>query len=228
MKELPFLDRFHPDIRSGRKVMTCRSKRYGRKGDEFRVPNSKPELRIRLVEDPFPIALGDVATKHYVEEGLEHPGEFIAVWNQLHPTGYDPDQIRFGHRFEVIGPPEKPIVAWNPDRENLVGQDGAVMTDAQETKARAYLDRDLIAKVSDATNGTGARVEFYEIKPLPGCKQTRRVWVESRSVDPTVDEKCALYTCDCQKAKGTARTPPGPCSHELAVRYFRQKKTVLA
>ena len=223
--ELPFLPRFHGAIRRREKTMTCRSTRKGKKGDRFTVPGSNPPIRGVLTCDPFPIPLGDVALNHWKEEGLSHPGEFIAVWNQLHPSGYDPEKIQYAHQFEVDGIPEKPIIAWNSEKGDLVGQDGVVMTDAQESKAREYLDRGLITKVLESKNGAGGLSEFYELKPLPGCKQTRKVWVETRIRDPTIiDSQVVEFGCDCQKSRGTSRTPPGPCSHELAVRWFRQKE----
>ncbi len=223
--ELPFLPRFHPYLRNHVKTMTCRSTRKGRKGDRFTVPGSNPPIRGILTCDPYPIPLGDVAVKHYRAEGLEHPAEFIAVWNQLHPSGYDPDKIQYAHEFTIDGVPEKPIVAWNAGAGNLVGQDGVIMTDAQESKAREYLDRGLITKVADARNGAGGRSEFYEIKPLPGCKQVRKVWVETRLRDPTIiDSETSETTCDCQRAQGTSRTPAGPCSHSLAVKWLRLRE----
>lgn len=221
--ELAFLPRFHPALRCGDKTMTCRSTRKGRKGDTFRVPGSDPTIMGRLTTDPYPVPLGDVALKHYQREGLQHPGEFIAVWNELHPSGYDPDKVQFLHEFEIFGHPEKPIVAWNPDAGDLVGQDGVSMTDAQETKARAYLDRGLIRLVlSQRKPSSQVLVDYYELQPIPGCKQLRKVWVETIMPPGMVVER-STYACDCQKSKGTARTPPGPCSHEFAVRYYRQQ-----
>lgn len=98
MRSIPFLPRFHDDVRSGRKTLTARTKRYGAPGDLLQGPGCV----LRLVEvGPMPLA--HVAESHFSEEGCESPDEFRAVWTQIHPRrGWEPHRLVHLHRFEVV------------------------------------------------------------------------------------------------------------------------------
>jgi uncharacterized protein YqfB (UPF0267 family) len=97
--EMPFLERFADAIRSGRKTMTARTKRYGNAGDLLRTPCGL----IKIV-GVGRTTLGNVRDKHWHHEGVDSPEAFEAVWKQLHSrTGFDPERKVWLHRFEFVG-----------------------------------------------------------------------------------------------------------------------------
>jgi hypothetical protein len=148
LKSLPFLAKFHDSLREGRKTLTIRSKRYGAKGDRFDVPGSNPPLVVELRADPYPIALGDVATKRWKEEGCESTLDFIETWDSLHPVAlFDPSLVRFAHELRVVD--AKPTVAWQPHLAALVDERGDALTDAQDYKADKYIELGLITVGDD-------------------------------------------------------------------------------
>jgi hypothetical protein len=96
---IPFLPRFHDAIRLGVKTMTARTKRYGEPGD---VLQSKG-FQIQLLEVRR-VRLGDVAERHFIEEGCEDPADFMSVWKMLHPRkGFLPDLLVWLHVFRIAG-----------------------------------------------------------------------------------------------------------------------------
>lgn len=92
------MGQFWTKIRSGEKTMTCRTKAYGVAGDMLETPIGAIEL-ISVTRVP----LGTVATRHWKEEGLTEPREFVEIWKELHPGGYDPKQLVYLHQFKYIG-----------------------------------------------------------------------------------------------------------------------------
>jgi hypothetical protein len=125
-----------------------------------------------------------------------------------------------------------PIVRWDPRQAQLVSQDGGAATAAQDAKARQYLKRGCIRKVSGSNEVASwgmpwRSVDVYELTPSPGCRQTRTVrvttWHDGVGGIAAID-----YACDCQRAGGTTATRPTVCSHDLAVHRFRKEDTVLA
>ena len=102
MRFLPFQAEFEEAIRSGRKTMTTRTRRYGRVGDILDTPFGPVGL-VSLI----PVNLAVVRDHYWRQEGLESPEDFAATWKRLHPRkGFDPDQRVWLHEFEFLG--EKP------------------------------------------------------------------------------------------------------------------------
>ena len=95
---LPFLMWFQGLVRQGHKTMTARTRRYGAAGDVLQGPGCLLELlEVRRAR------LGEIATLHYVEEGLDSPEEFERVWRSIHPrVGYDAAREVWLHRFRVV------------------------------------------------------------------------------------------------------------------------------
>ncbi len=221
MKDFPFLPRFHDGLRAGRKRLTMRSKRYGRKGDQFNIPGANPPICIELVTDPYPLPLGEVAGKRFIEEDCASPLDFIETWDSLHPRHkFDPALVRYAHEIRAVEGGEKPVVAWNPSQGNLVDQGGVVHTNAQQAKAERYVDLGLI-RPSEIMGSPPNHSQVYELAPLPGCRVKNHVTVRW-AIQPDWTDGPATYECRCQRAQGTSRTPAAPCSHELAIRMFRK------
>ena len=102
MRFLPFQAEFEEAIRSGRKTMTTRTRRYGKVGDILDTPFGA----VRLL-DVRRVCLGAVRVHWYWDEGFDGPYRFEAAWARLHPRkGFDPDQRVWLHEFEFHG--EKP------------------------------------------------------------------------------------------------------------------------
>ena len=93
---IPFQDKWKDKILKGEKVCTTRTKVYGKKGDGFILYDKTWVLR--QVEE---VTLDMVACLLYKAEGCSNAGEFVGVWNTLHPIkGYRPSQRVFLHWFE--------------------------------------------------------------------------------------------------------------------------------
>ena len=100
MSFIPFLPRFHDVIKLGVKTMTCRTRKYGEPGDML---DTNLGVRIQILEVRR-MRLGDVAKRHWREEGCESPEEFVAVWEGIHPRrDFDPDQLVWLHVFRYVG-----------------------------------------------------------------------------------------------------------------------------
>jgi hypothetical protein len=116
-----------------------------------------------------------------------------------------------------------PVVRWDPAKRSLVDQAGNVVTDAQDAKARRYLAGGHVKRVatesSTAAWGEPSHdIETYELTPIPGCHQLRRVIVTTyRDGAGTVWR--VGYVCDCQAYVMKRRA----CSHILAVHRARNQ-----
>lgn len=109
---------------------------------------------------------------------------------------------------------------------HLVSPDGSPITDSQAAKARRYLQDGGIRLTSSTDDARGwglpySTVDVYQLAPIPGCHQVRRVTVTTH-FDAAGQVRGRSYRCDCQKARGTATTQSGTCSHTLAVHAYRQ------
>lgn len=118
--------------------------------------------------------------------------------------------------------PEPPVLEWRDGA--MRSSDGRVATAAQDAKARRYLNGKIRRVSSDIqTTGFGGpwRIEErYEIDPIPGTKQVRRVRVVEYH-DGNDVLRGVNYWCDCQRAGGTVATKPTACSHAYAVHLHR-------
>lgn len=100
MRKIPFLARFLPAIRDGRKTMTCRTRRYGEVGDVLWW--SEGRLRLLTVEVH---PLETVAKLWWREEGCASAEEFRRVWAEIHRrNGWEPERQVWVHRFERVDP----------------------------------------------------------------------------------------------------------------------------
>ena len=89
----------------GTKTATSRTKRYGIPGDVFEsgLVDSTGKLRRYVITTIMKMALGEVAEKHYIEEGAISKEEFVHIWKQVYPLrGFVPSQVVFFHRFVPI------------------------------------------------------------------------------------------------------------------------------
>lgn len=94
---LPFLPEFHEKVRDGRKTATARSKAYGKPGDRLQGPGC-----VLILDSVEQKTLGVVAAAWFPEEGLRSPGEFILVWNRIHPRKrFEESTVVWFHRFHV-------------------------------------------------------------------------------------------------------------------------------
>jgi|APHM01.1.fsa_nt_gi hypothetical protein len=93
--EIPFNGWSKERLREGAKTATSRTKRYGDPGDVFEV-----EGQVYVLTHVVQLPLGIVANHFTEEEGAASYGEFIEVWQDLHPTkGYTPDRQVHLHLF---------------------------------------------------------------------------------------------------------------------------------
>jgi hypothetical protein len=99
LRFLPFRPEFEDAIRSGRKTVTTRTRRYGKPGDILDTPFGP--VRLGRVERTL---LAGVVPALYHEEGFDSPQEFIEMWTRLHPRkGFVPEQWVWVHEFEFLG-----------------------------------------------------------------------------------------------------------------------------
>lgn len=83
--KIPFLPEFEDDMKYGQKVMTTRSKKYGKPGDTFNIFDT--DFTILSV---FKLELWQVKAFFYAAEGFFDSKEFIKIWNKIHyRLGYD-------------------------------------------------------------------------------------------------------------------------------------------
>ena len=95
--ELPFKPEFQRVMLSGRKTMTSRTKRYGKRGDTFQAFGTTFKIL-----DVSELQLDEVE-KHYYEEGCCSEECFRETWEKLHPRrGFDPEQWVYTHYFEKV------------------------------------------------------------------------------------------------------------------------------
>ena len=96
---IPFLPRFHEAIRLGVKTMTCRTRKYGEPGDILNTNLRGVSIQILEVRH---VRLGDVADNNFIDEGCESRGEFVNVWEAIHPqSGFNPEKSVWLHIFRV-------------------------------------------------------------------------------------------------------------------------------
>jgi len=98
--EIPFQERWREAMLVGKKTCTSRTKQYGSPGDRFEAFGATFELgAINKVE------LGKVTFAWFEAEGCSSSQEFMEVWCDLHPKGWNPFQQVYAHLFyrvEVI------------------------------------------------------------------------------------------------------------------------------
>ena len=93
--KMPFREDMQKAILEGRKTMTCRTKRYGSPGDFFMVGDAR-----FMLTSVTKMNLGIVATQFYKDEGTSSPGEFINLWDEIHPRrNFTSLQTVWAHRF---------------------------------------------------------------------------------------------------------------------------------
>ena len=84
-------------LRDGTKFATCRNKKYGDKGDYFRIDDWIGEIKF-VVKVP----LWFVRAWLYKTEGADSPEEFVRVWEQIHPKkGWVDEQEVWYHCFDI-------------------------------------------------------------------------------------------------------------------------------
>lgn len=97
--KLPFRPFFSEPMRSGKKVMTCRSKKMGSPGDQFRIFGCVFELT-----HVFRSMLGYVVHDAYEQEGCTSEDELAGIWLNIHPVkGYDDEEVVWAHCFKKVG-----------------------------------------------------------------------------------------------------------------------------
>lgn len=95
---IPFNPWSKDKLDTDEKICTTRTKRYGYPGDYFYVKG----VKYVLVEIRH-ISLNTVANDFYKEEGCESSGEFVQVWNDIHPfKGFVSEQIVYLHIFRKV------------------------------------------------------------------------------------------------------------------------------
>lgn len=93
---IPFLPEFEDAIKSGRKTLTARTKKYAPGDYDTPFGGVRVHRVIRLT-------LGVVRSVHWREEGCDSPEDFERVWNGVHPqAGFRPDQVVYLHEFQVV------------------------------------------------------------------------------------------------------------------------------
>jgi len=98
--KIPFRPFFSEPMRSGRKVMTCRSKRMGIPGDKFEAFGCT-----FMLTHVFRCRLGYVISDAYEQEGCKDPEQLEGIWADIHPgKGVDPNAIVWAHCFRQVGP----------------------------------------------------------------------------------------------------------------------------
>lgn len=96
---IPFQDDFRGRMLQGLKVVTSRTRRYGKQGDTFDAFGATFTFRYVM---RCPLEL--VALLLYRAEGFTSSEDFIQCWQRLHPRkGYQADQIVYVHYFTKGG-----------------------------------------------------------------------------------------------------------------------------
>lgn len=96
--DVPMNDWSVGKLRNGEKSATTRTERYGNPGDRFEAADTVYELT-HVVEVPLHV----VAGYFYEPEGCKTKGEFIEVWEEIHPRkGYEPDWMVYLHLFRGV------------------------------------------------------------------------------------------------------------------------------
>jgi len=98
VKTIPFLPRFIPLIRSQRKTVTCRTRKYGAPGDRM-IAGSEAIIELISITQCH---LSLVYRDHWLAEGVCSPLEFAEIWKGLHGGVFDPERIVWLHRFTFL------------------------------------------------------------------------------------------------------------------------------
>ena len=97
--KFPFGERWREKMSTGQKICTSRTKRYGDIGETFEALGCT--FVIDLIEKE---KLRVVANDLYKQEGCGSPGEFIQIWEYLHPIKkFVPEQEVYVHWFHLKG-----------------------------------------------------------------------------------------------------------------------------
>lgn len=98
MIKIPFLPEWKELLLTGRKTHTCRSKSYGKPGDQFEAFGQVFEL-VSIEQK----TLDAVRDNYWQQEGCNSPAEFVEVWNRIHPTrGFIGSNVRWLHEFKLV------------------------------------------------------------------------------------------------------------------------------
>jgi len=94
---IPFKERFCAPMLDGTKIMTSRTKYYGRIGDYFNafghtfVLTSVVKRHLDFIMD------------HWKEEGCSSKEDFLAVWKSIHPVrNLDMTEMFWVHSFQDV------------------------------------------------------------------------------------------------------------------------------
>lgn len=83
----------------GSKTCTSRNKRCGDVGDTFEQWGYQFELTA-----VYKLVLKDVRDLKYKAEGFTQPGDFVTIWDELHPgRKFVPEQFVWVHEFRCLG-----------------------------------------------------------------------------------------------------------------------------
>jgi len=95
---IPFKPQFKDVLLNGQKVMTSRTRTFGKCRDQFRIFGGTFEiLSVKTM------MLNTIATKFFNEEGCDSPEDFMRVWCEIHPyKGFQPFQFVHVHIFRRI------------------------------------------------------------------------------------------------------------------------------
>lgn len=111
------------------------------------------------------------------------------------------------------------FIRWDTRQACLIDREGYPVTDAQARKAKAYLKEHRIHLAGTDTEPGVVRATYW-IGALAGCRKPNVVQVSI--FDRPDGSKQTVYSCKCQRARGTIKDEAALCSHVLAVRAFRK------
>ncbi len=101
--DIPFNDWSKDKLESRKKTATTRTEAYGSSGDVFKVELKNGQTRYYMIWGIFHVPLQTVKNCFYRIEGCESEGEFLSVWEDIHPRkGYEPDWLVHLHIFSEI------------------------------------------------------------------------------------------------------------------------------
>ncbi len=96
--EIKFRPFFREAMQSGRKVMTCRTKKMGDPGDMFRAFD-----RTFVLTHVMRMRLGYVGSDCFEQEGCASVQEFMEIWKGIHPLkGFDAEELVWAHCFREL------------------------------------------------------------------------------------------------------------------------------
>ena len=84
-------------LKANMKLATSRYKKYGVKGDTFSVNG---ESYIILLTVKLPLWL--IRDYLFNVEGCDSPAHFVKIWEDIHPSGFKPDDEVWFHFFTKI------------------------------------------------------------------------------------------------------------------------------